>query len=113
MSARVGSETVEVLDAPLVERDRYGGTVRDWDNATTTQVRWCSIQPMSGTEQNLDREFTATHVRLFAPYDAPVSASSRVRYDGRTFEVDGEPELWREATGAKSHLQATLKILKG
>lgn len=113
MSGPLGAQTVTVLDAPLVQDARHGTTRRDWKTAATTVLRGCSVQPYSATETTEDREFTDTHMRLFAPYGDLPQATSRVQVDGVLYEVDGEPARWRDDMGVPSHVEAALKRLVG
>ncbi len=111
----LGNIVVTVLDAPLVADARHGTKRRDWDNATSTPLTGCSVQPISGEEATADREFTATHLRLFAPWAGTfvLGATSRVVYDGATYEVDGEPRRWRDDAGRGDHVEVDLKRLTG
>lgn len=111
--ANLGADTITVLDAPLVAADRYGKQVRDWAHGTSTVVEWCSLQPYAASEDTADREFANSHMRLFAPPGTAITAVSRVRYDGTTYEVDGEPGHWRDLDGRPSHVEAVLKRLTG
>jgi hypothetical protein len=108
-----GYETVTVLDAPLVTDSRHGTQRRDWTDATETELSGCSVQPWTADEATADREFTATHVRLFAPFGNLPYATSRIVYDGVTYEVDGEPARWRDDAGRPDHVEASLKRLAG
>jgi head-tail adaptor len=59
------------------------------------------------------REFTATHVKLFTPHGADVSATSRVRIESNIYDVDGEPGVWNDATGRGMYVVILLKMLAG
>lgn len=108
-----GREVVTILDAPLVTDPRFGTQRRDWNTATSTTLRGCSVQPISGVEATVDREFTKSHLKLFAPFGELPKATSRVVHDGTTYEVDGEPERWRDSNGRPCYILATLKRLAG
>lgn len=115
----LGADWIVVKDAPLVINSRHRNRERDWTAATVTAVSRCSVQPYlsvavgGGAEDNEGREFTSTHMRLFAPPDTALSATSRVVYNGVTYEVDGEPARWRDLDGRPSHVEAALKRLAG
>lgn len=104
---RPGNDTVTVLRAPLIT-DRYGAKVRDWAHASSTSWAGCTVQPYSATEAAVDREYAATHVRLFAPPGTSLLATDRVQHGGVTYDVDGDPALW-----AGHHLEASLKRTTG
>jgi hypothetical protein len=109
----LGSDRIVVRDAPLIVDPRHGNRERDWNQASAVVVDRCSVQPFGATEVAADREFTSTHVRLFAPPNVELSATSRVIFDGATYEVDGEPARWRDLDGRPSHVEAALKRLAG
>lgn len=113
VTARLGSQAVTVLDAPLVVDARYGSHRRDWDNAVATDLTGCSVQPYTSDEDVAGREFTATRVRLFTAAGPVPVATSRVVVDGTTFEVDGEPARWVDGLGRPSHVEVVLKRLAG
>lgn len=117
MSGPLGAESVTVLTAPIVEDDRFGSRHPDWDAATSVTVRGCSVQPvgMAGAsrENVVDRQYTATHRILFAPWSAPIAATNRIVHDGTTYEVDGEPDRWRDLEGRGDHLEVAMKRLEG
>ena len=113
VAGELGADRIIIRDAPLTTRTRHGGQTRDWDAATAVIADGCSVQAYGATEQAADREFTATHKRLFAPADVTLAATSQVIFDGATYEVDGEPALWRDLDGRPSHIEAALKRLSG
>lgn len=112
MSYPIGGETVIVRNAPLAAGGRYGNQQRDWANATEQTVRDADVQPLTGTEDTIDREYAATHVRLYAPASADIHTESRIDWRGTTYEVDGEPDRWFDGA-ALDHIEATLKRLSG
>lgn len=108
-----GSMSVTVLRATETPDPRYGTLRRDWANPTATVVKGCAVQQVSATEADVDREYAATHVRLFAPADADLAATDRVEYAGTTYEVDGEPAVWLDEAGRPHHIEAELKRMTG
>jgi hypothetical protein len=112
MSGPLGGETITILEAAL-EPGSHGTMHRDWNNAITTTVSGCSVQPFSAEEVIADREFTATRMKLFAPFDTFLDATCRVVHQGVTYEVDGQPAAWRDDMGVPDHLEAVLKRLAG
>jgi head-tail adaptor len=111
----LGAEQVTVLRAALVA-DRYGQQ-RDWPNATSFAVRGVNIQasllpPFGSVEEDEDREYTASHLRLFAPPGTDIAADDRVIWRGQTFDVDGDPVPWYDQ-GRLDHIAARIKRLVG
>lgn len=107
---RLGDHAITVLDAPFVT-DEYGneGSERDWDNASESlPIDGCSVQGQPSSEFTTDRDSVLIRKQLFAPVDTPLTASSRVRFDGALYDVDGEPQ--RERHGSPTdHLFALLR----
>lgn len=92
MPGNIGRQSVTLLDAPLVTGD-YNVEVRDWAHATETVVYGCTIDYTAATESKVARDQTITTAELFMPRRAPrVSEWQRIRWDGRTWEVDGVPD---------------------
>lgn len=108
----LGGDTIAVYRAPLVP-NRYGAQVRDWANAQMHTADGCQVQPLTATENTVDREYVASHAALFAPYDLDLLATDRVVCNNVTYDVDGEPARWRDDVGAPDHTEAMLKHLAG
>jgi len=91
---------------------RYGDTVKDWDNATTTSAKgWLSIT--STTELAEDgREAQVTRTVLSLPAGTAIAGADRVTIDGATYEVDGNPITAYTPRGAH-HIEANLRRVEG
>lgn len=63
--------------------DMYGPVVR------TDYPAW--LEQRNGTEDTNAREQSVANMWLFLPLDAPLESVDAVEWDGRTWEVDGEP----------------------
>ena len=107
-------ETVTVIRAPLIA-NRYGGQVRDWDNAVRTDVDGVSIQPAATTEDVRDRELLTNRFTLFTSRgrDIDLLATDRVQWNGLTLQVDGDPNRWPAPGGGVHHVEAALKQVTG
>ncbi len=105
-------DTVTVLDAALVA-DGYENQVPDWSTPTETTVEGCRLQPERGADYTVDREAVTTRWRLFAPADAPIQDTSRIRHNGVVYDVDGSVERWPSPTGALAHIEALLRRAEG
>jgi hypothetical protein len=92
--------------------DDHGTSVRDWDHTTSHTVTGCSVQPVTGSEDEINRAISVTTVALlFAPADADIADTDRIRYGGTTFEIEGS--VRRYETGVLDHLEISLSIVTG
>lgn len=99
MPGHIGRQTVTLLAAPLVDGP-YNKQVRDWEHATPTVVRRVTVDYSGSSETKNASDQTVTTARLFMPPRAPrVTEWMRVKWQGRTWDVDGVPS---EAEGAGS-----------
>lgn len=102
--------TLIIRDAPLVS-DGKGNQIRDWANATSVTAQgW--IQPLSSDEQVLNQERVVSRWRLFLEPSAVASATSRIVWNGKTFQVDGEVQAWDTGYGVHHH-EAFLRLVTG
>ena len=102
--------TVNYLEAPVVTG--YGGTqVRDWTKKTSRRMR-CSVQPVSSSEDNADRETIITRWRWRWPMSSPVPVTSegRVEWLGQVMDIDGDIEEWRPERPRHGHRAAFLRM---
>ena len=101
MPGPIGRQTVVILDAPLVAGD-YNAQARDWGSASETPVSGCTVDYASSSESTQAGDQTTTRAQLFMPRRGPrVTEWQRVRWGGRTWEVDGVPNM-AEAAGPLS-----------
>lgn len=111
---RMFNETVVILRAAPVA-DRYGSQSsrqRNWADAVETTVR-AGVQPNVGSETTGDRDQVASGIRVWLPAGTDVTVVDRIRWDGKTFEVDGEPLPWRPPRGRSAHLEILARQVKG
>lgn len=107
------TDTVTVLRVGTAT-DRYGDTVAgDWTSATATAITQCRIQPAAGPEDTVDRDQITRRWLLFAPADADIRASDRVRWQGVDYDIDGELRRWNSPTGRLAHIEADLLRVDG
>lgn len=109
-------ETVTVLSAPLAT-DEYGSpsAERDWSAATETVIEGCAVAPRSSSEVD-DPGRTAVIVGLsvFLPAGSVVSPHDRMLVRGETYEVEGEPGVWRSPfTGWTPGVEVALRRVAG
>lgn len=109
-------ETIVRLRAPEVE-DRYGDSVRDWDNAVETTIAGVQVQPSESSEViTPGRQSVVTHMRVLTPIgtDLDLLSSDRVRWDGDVWLVEGEVAHYkRPSDGSVHHGEATIKRVDG
>ena len=96
---------------PTTTEDRYSNTIDDWDSPAS--FRECGdVQQMSATELIDGRTATVDDWRVFLSCDTKVTARSRIRWNGATYEVMGTPN--RLAYGSNlDHTEARLKRVEG
>ncbi len=114
----LGSDTFVIISAPLVVDPRDGSQYRDWDNASRTTVTQASVQPFPMAEKlnfedNRDREFSRTAVRIFAPPGTRVEPTDRIEFDGGVYDVFGQAGPWRRFSGAERYVQLIGRIREG
>lgn len=91
--------------------DGYGDPSEDWGQTTSTwSAAW--VQPRSTSEVNGGRTAVLTEWMAFLPEDAPIAAGDRLVWEGRTYEVDGEPAVLWNPSGPH-HVEASLKRITG
>jgi hypothetical protein len=114
----LGNDTVTILRAPLVSVPRDGSLVRDWDNATTTSVTKCNVQPFPMAEklvieENRDREYVRSAYRVHAPAGTRVEHTDRVIYNGDTYDVFGHMGEWHRFSGKENHVTFIIRLREG
>ena len=87
---------VEILTF-VWERDDFGGQEGRW---VTTDVRWASSEPVSGTEYFTSARVSAeTVVKRTLGYTTDVTVLNRVRYGNSLYEIIGVSD---DKTGHKA-----------
>lgn len=102
-------DTIVVVDRVRVEDDRGN---ESWTE-TEREVSGCNMQPMSSTEVIEGRAQVITRMRLAGPPDMGLTAHSRVRFEGVTYEVDGQPGVHHSYGGVLDHTEAILMEVTG
>ena len=113
MRTSLAVDELTILRAPVAE-DRYGDDAPDWDAAVETVLPGWRIDPDDGLEQiDATRDAVVIRLRALGPLDADVRATDRVRAQGETFEIDGEPLRYRSPRGRVGHTALVLKRVQG
>lgn len=103
--------TATRLRAELVENE-YGSadTERNWSDASESDFR-CFVQRVEATEIADDREASVVMVRIFLPLGVDLLTTDRVKYEGVTYEVNGDLVPWR--VGNRGYNQTMLTRVTG
>ncbi|MGW0865745.1 hypothetical protein [Streptomyces sp. NPDC002611] len=102
--------TVTVIDRVLTGEDERGHDVYE---DVPRDVSECNMQPVASTEQNDGRTQVITRWRLAGPPDMGLTPTSRVRFRGVLYEVDGEAPEHESFAGLLDHTEAFLKVVSG
>jgi hypothetical protein len=107
-------ETVTRVRPELVA-DRYGGTVKNWDDTTEDTIDGCAVAPrLEGETTTGNREGVVIGWTVYAPADADVLATDRLRIRDVDHDVDGEPGEWRSPfSGARKGLEIRTRRVAG
>jgi hypothetical protein len=91
--------------------DEYGDAVVDWTSSTATaSPAW--VQPRTTSEENANRSAVLRGMLAFLPPGVSIRAHDRLAWDGRTYEVNGEPAtLWNPS--GPHHIEAPLTLVEG
>lgn len=93
MAKKIGSRTVTVVRKAKVDR-----LSSDTAAETTHDIKGCAVLPRTSFEQ--DKGWVIVEGRqVIAPYGSDVLATDRVRINGETWNVDGEPGDYENARG--------------
>lgn len=103
-------DTVTVIDRVVTGQDDRGHDVYE---DVEREVTDCNMQPVSSTEQNDGRTQVVTRWRLAGPTGMGLTPTSRVRYRGVLYEVDGQAGEHDSFAGLLDHTEALLKVVSG
>jgi SPP1 family predicted phage head-tail adaptor len=99
---------------PGTGNNRYGEAVATWDNATETNttawlVQQNSNEPGQGTRTN---EVVSDWIMAIRG-NVDISSKDRVRYNGNTYEIVGDPRVAKTMVNLRHHQEINLRIVKG
>jgi hypothetical protein len=92
--------------------DAYNDAETDWSDPASLPISGCSVQPVQGDENLLGRESVISRWTLFAPPDADIRSSDRVRHNGVDFDIDGSVQDWPDLFGL-GYKQCLLRKVEG
>jgi hypothetical protein len=106
-------ETITRLRATL-EDDRYGGQDKNWTDPAESTIRGCAIAPRLEGEEGTGREGVVIGWTVYAPADADILPTDRLRIRSVDHEVDGQPgEWWSPFTGSPKGLEIRTRRVDG
>jgi hypothetical protein len=103
----LGPHTVTVTTP--AERDTWGDTQA---GDTTATVSGCFWQPETSEEEGGNRDLVTVIARVFMPASAEIGPTSRVAFEGVTYEVHGQPALHHTPAGPH-HFEVQLREIQG
>ena len=108
-----------VVLTPVSTTDAYGNTRLDYANATSRVISGyarhtgSSARPGGDEYPQPGRNVAITALQVHTN-DKTVTATDRVVYDGATYEIDGQPLMWKSAPGGRlSHTKFQLRKVDG
>lgn len=104
----LGPHTVTVINPAA--RNTWGDTQ---PGDTTTTVSGCFWQPRATQEQTGGQDIVTADAFLSMPPTADIRATSRVVFQGVTYEVRGQPELHHTPAGPHHHEVELIQVKGG
>lgn len=117
-ASRLGKNTITRLRAPLVTDPRDNTQYRDWDNATSTDIPNCMVEPFPLSEKlNFEdgrkREFAQSAVRVYAPAGTDLIYTDRLMIAGSEYGILGHPGIWYDFKGNVDHVAVIAQRREG
>lgn len=114
----LGSDSFTIIRAPLLVDPTDYSEYRDWNNPTRIVITKANIQPFPlaeklNFEDNRDREYSRTAIRIFAPPGTDVLYTDRILFEGNEYDVFGHPGTWRRFNGQQRYIQFIARIREG
>jgi hypothetical protein len=108
------TDTVTRLRPQLVSDAHNPDPEPDWTvEPVEVDLTGCRFQPISSTEELNLRDGVEVNARLLGPVSIDLAKSDRIRFDGDTFEVVGEPLAMRGPYGNTAHSETMLRRFDG
>lgn len=91
-------------------KDVRGSAVPDWTDVDELLIAGCSVQPASSSLTLDGRVLGITDAwTAYVPEGADVKAGDHIKFDGNTYEIQGEPRVW---TGAFTRSNIQLNLIR-
>lgn len=103
--------TVTIVRAGTLT-DGYGDTVADWSTATSTSAK-ARVAHRSSDEELGERDARLSEWVAYFETGTDVTATDRIEWDGRTFEVVGPPNPAPARSSTAHHIEANLREVLG
>jgi hypothetical protein len=107
----IATETIVRVRATTTT-NTHGNATSSWDSPGVLTITGCSVQPVTGDEVILNRDAVTSRWQLFAPLDADLLSSDRVRHRGVDYEIDGSVQRWPDF-GGLGHTACYLTLVEG
>lgn len=99
------------------ETDPYSNeaTGIDWSTPSSLTIPGCGFNPGQSAEPlQAGRNAITTQPEVYAPAGSDVLAGDRITVRGKTYEVDGEPGVWKNPfSGWEPGMVVALKLTTG
>ena len=102
-----------ILNPVLTDEDDDGDVVEAFAN--TSGKTWaCRVEAATDQEHEVDRDTRTSTANLYLSRlaDGFITALSRVTCEGITYQVVGEPNLYRKRS-RPSHVEVSLRVILG
>lgn len=96
--------------------DRRGSIEPDWspDKVSELVIIGCSVQPATTTLSQDGRVLGISEgMTCFFPPETDIAAGDKIRYEGKEYQIIGEPKTWKSPTGRVSSIQASIERWAG
>ena len=90
-------------------RDAWGDVI---SGEATVDVPGCFWQPASSDEQTVAADTVTIVARVFMPASADPTPAKTVRFEGREYEIHGQPALFHTPAGPH-HYEIQLRDVEG
>jgi hypothetical protein len=107
-----GRQTIYRLRATVAEDD-HGNDVPDWTAPDQKTIRGCAVEPGAPQEYLIGRDASRVQWFVMAPLCADVKSTDRVKWQGVTYEVSGQPAPWPSDSGRLDYLAVVLQTWNG
>lgn len=114
----LGNQSIVRRRAPLTANSRDGSLERDWANAVETTITQCNVQPFKlaeklNFEDNREREFTRSALRVYAPAGTDVDPDDIIVYRGKQYDVFGFSGEWFDFDAVAHHVAFIIRLREG